>query len=134
MSRPLSQVVHVVGAAILRQGACLAAQRGPEMSEPLKWEFPGGKVEPGEDPREALRREIREELHLEVEVGTLLGRGESAVDGRRIVLDIYAATILAGEVRLVEHQDWGWFTAAEIDRLDWADADLPVLPALKGLL
>lgn len=104
------------------------------MSEPLRWEFPGGKVEPGEDPREALRREIQEELHLEIEVGALLGHGESVVGGRRIALDVYAATLLAGEVRLVEHQDWGWFTAAEIDGLDWAEADRPVLPALKDLL
>ncbi len=136
MSRPRLDppVVHVVGAAIVGQGACLAAQRGTAMSEPLKWEFPGGKVEPGEDPREALRREILEELDLEVEVGELLGSGRSVVDGRRIALDVYAAALVTGEVHLAEHRSWAWLTAAEVDRLDWAEADRPILPALKSLL
>ena len=113
-------VVHVVGAAILRQGTCLVARRGAAMSTPLKWELPGGKVEPGESPRQALAREIREELALSIEVGELLGRGESLTEGRRIVLDVYVATLTRGEVRLVEHHSWGWFSAAEIDDLDCA--------------
>ncbi len=100
------------------------------MAEPLKWEFPGGKPEPGEDARAALAREIREELALEIAVGEWLGRGTSVVTGRVIELDVYAATPVAGEVRLAEHADWGWFAADEIAALDWAAADVPVLEAL----
>ena len=104
------------------------------MSAPLKWEFPGGKPEPGEDPREALAREIREELALEIDVGDWLGRGESVEDGRRIDLDVFVATVVSGDVRLAEHRTFGWFAAHEIDRLDWAAADVPVLERLKNLL
>ncbi len=128
-------VVKVVGAAILRDGACLVTQRGPQAAEPLKWEFPGGKVEPDESPRAALVREIREELGLEIEVGPWLGRGEHADARRRVELDVYTARIVGGEVRLSEHRRCGWFRSGEqIDGLDWAPADRPVLPALKRLL
>lgn len=127
-------VIHVVGAAILRAGACLLAQRGPHRAEPWKWEFPGGKVEDGESPRAALAREIREELDLEIAVGDLLGRGESAAEGRRIVLDVYTAELLAGEVRLTEHHRWGWFRAAELIELDWAEADRPIVGELARRL
>jgi len=126
--------VRVVGAAILQADTCLVAQRGAAMSMPLKWEFPGGKPEPGEDARAALAREIREEPALEIEVGERLGRGVSEQDGRRIELDVYAATVTGGEVRLAEHRRYGWFAAHEIDALDWAPADRPVLAALKRRL
>ena len=126
--------LRVVGAAILQGGTCLVAQRGADMSMPLKWEFPGGKLEPGEDARAALVREIREELALEIEVGQRLGRGVSEQDGRRIELDVFAATRVGGEVRLAEHCRYGWFAAHEIDGLDWAAADRPVLAALKRRL
>lgn len=124
----------MVGAAILQGGTCLVAQRGAAMSTPLKWEFPGGKLEPGEDPRAALAREIREELALEIEVGEWLGRGESVDGGRTIELDVYAAAVVSGEVRLAEHRRYGWFAAHEIDGLDWAPADVPVLGTLKRRL
>ena len=127
-------IVQVVGAAILQGGTCLVAQRSAAMPLPLKWEFPGGKLEPGEDPREALAREIREELGLEIEVGAWLGRGASVDGGRRIELDVFEAALVAGEVRLAEHRRYGWFAAGEIDALDWAAADVPVLGALKRRL
>ena len=127
-------VVKVVGAAILRHGTFIAAQRHRNMAEPLKWEFPGGKIEAGEDPRQALAREIREELALEIAVGAWLGRGTHEEGGRRIVLDVFTATVVAGEIRLAEHRRAGWFRASEIDDLDWAAADRPVLPALRRLL
>ncbi|MCP4663198.1 MAG: (deoxy)nucleoside triphosphate pyrophosphohydrolase [bacterium] len=126
--------MRVVGAAILRDGRCLAAQRSAAMSEPLKWEFPGGKVRPGEELRDALGREIREELDLRIEVGDWLGRGGSLVADRRIELDVFTATVVSGELRLAEHRRCDWFHADEIDRLDWAAADRPVLAPLKRLL
>lgn len=124
----------MVGAAILQGETCFVAQRSAEMSAPLKWEFPGGKLEPGEDPRAALVREIREELALEIEVLDWLGRGVSVEDGRRVELEVFTAAVVAGDVRLAEHRAFGWFRAHEIDRLDWAAADVPVLENLKARL
>ena len=133
-ARRSTATLRVVGAAILEGGTFLAAQRHRHMAEPLKWEFPGGKIEPGEDPRRALVREIREELDLEIEVGAWLGRGTHAGGGQIIELEVYAAAVVSGEVRLAEHRQAGWFRAADIDRLDWAAADRPVLPALRRVL
>lgn len=130
-----TDALKVVGAAILRGGTCLVTQRGPDGGSAAgQWEFPGGKVEPGEDPRAALEREVREELSLEIETGAWLGRGEHPDGERMIALDVYAATVVAGTLRLTEHRRHGWFRAEEIDGLDWAAADRPVLPALKRLL
>ena len=127
--------IHVVGAAILQGRACLVAQRGTEGGGcALKWEFPGGKVEPGESPRTALAREVLEELCVKVDVGSRLGRGVYSDGSDVIELDVYVARIASGEIRLTEHRRYGWFRAEQIDALDWAAADRPVLPALKRLL
>ena len=126
--------VHVVGAAIVRDGRCLAAQRGPEMRLPGKWEFPGGKVEDGEDPRAALAREVREELGLEIEVGELLGTGSDAASDVAVRLDVYLAAVSGGELRLLEHAAVRWLTLDEIDTVDWAEADRPLLPLLRSRL
>lgn len=115
-------------------GSFLLTQRPAGKVYGGHWEFPGGKLEPGEDARAALVREIREELALEIEVGQRLGRGVSEQDGRRIELEVFAATRVGGEVRLAEHCRYGWFAAHEIDGLDWAAADRPVLAALKRRL
>jgi 8-oxo-dGTP diphosphatase len=126
--------LHVVGAAILARGRVLLTRRGPRMSMPGKWEFPGGKVEADEAPLAALAREVAEELGLEIAVGDFVGRGEALHDGRRIVLEVYEARATGGELRLVEHEEHGWFDAAEIFRLDWPEADLPILPELARRL
>ena len=126
--------VHVVGAAILHRRTCLAVQRGEAMSAPLKWEFPGGKVEAGESPPQALRREILEELAIEIEVLELLGQGAVAEAERRIVLDVYRARITGGALELREHRACRWLAAAELDALDWAEADLPILPRVREIL
>ncbi len=131
---PAIPVVHVVGAAIVEAGKVLLTRRGERMSMAGKWEFPGGKLEAGESPQAALAREVSEELGLEVAVGERLGRGTSLHDGRRIELEVFVAQRLGGELRLVEHEEHGWFGAGEIAALDWPEADLPVLPALERLL
>ena len=133
-TRSKDPIVHVVGAAILRGGLCLVAQRSATMSAPLKWEFPGGKVEPGESPERALARELCEELGVRVEVGTHLGVGSAVNAGRTIVLDVYAATWLSGELHLAEHAQIAWCDAKRLQELDWAEPDVPIIPAVQQAL
>lgn len=126
--------LHVVGAAILRAGRCLVAQRGPGMSLPGFWEFPGGKVEARESPQKALVRELREELGVGIEVGPWIGRGESRAGDREVVLDVYAASLVDGEPTPIQHAQLRWIRADEIATLAWPEADRPVLSLLHRLL
>lgn len=127
----------MVGAAILDgQGRCLVARRAAHVPSPGCWEFPGGKVEPGEDPRRALEREIAEELSLDIAVGDFLGRGEVVRgDGRLLVLDVYLAKIAGrAEARPTDHDELRWLAAGELDSVAFAAADVPILPALAARL
>jgi 8-oxo-dGTP diphosphatase len=126
--------LHVVGAAILRDGTCLAAQRGPVMSLPLQWEFPGGKVEDGESAADALVREIKEEFGVDVDVGEFVGEGTAEVGDRHIWLEVYRARIVSGKLTVHEHAAVRWVGEDEIAELGWAEADLPVVPAVRALL
>lgn len=126
----------VVAAAVLHRGRCLAVQRSATMAAPLAWELPGGKVEPGEAPEEALIREIREELHLEIAVGPYLGRGTEVRRGEPgpLVLDAYLAEISSGSLHLTEHRAHAWLGPEELAGLDWAAPDRPLLPELARRL
>lgn len=120
----------VVGAAWIRDGRCLVGLRPPGGSAGNKWEFPGGKVEPGESPEGALLRELREELGVEVQVESYVGRGTQDVGTTRILLDVYFVSAPEGEPEAREHQALRWVSAEEVPTLDWAPADVPLLPAL----
>lgn len=126
--------LHVVGAAITQDHKCLVAQRGPQMDLPGKWEFPGGKVKPGESPSSALAREIAEELGLQINVDHLLATGTAIVGTRDITLDVYAATIVAGTIALREHAQVAWVTADNLHQFDWAEADVPCVAAVAAWL
>lgn len=130
----MHQIVKVVGAAIVRDGRCLIAQRGPSMSAPGKWEFPGGKVESGEDASTALRREIEEELGVVIVVGEHLGRGQARSPRRVIVLDVYAAELVGGEPFAHEHGALAWVESDELDAFDWAEPDIPIAPRVAAWL
>lgn len=128
------KVVHVVGGAIRRGERVLAALRSSQMSLPGVWEFPGGKVEPGESPEESLRRELDEELGVTVVVGALIARGVIETDARRIELDVYWCSLAVGEPRAKEHAELRWLGLEALRDVDWAQADLPAVDRIERVL
>jgi 8-oxo-dGTP diphosphatase len=98
---------------------------------PRRWEFPGGKVEPGETPQAALERECREELGVDVHA---LARIATACD-ERVELSLWHAVLVSGmPAALHDHDALRWFSAAELDGLDWLPIDRSMLDAVRALL
>ena len=122
----------MVGAAVLRDGRVLASRRTEPPRLAGLWEFPGGKVEPGEDDGSALVRELREELQVEVEVGDRLG--DDLPIGTTAVLRVYVCRLLAGEPALVDHDEHRWLGADELLDGPWIPVDLPLVEPLRWLL
>jgi 8-oxo-dGTP diphosphatase len=122
----------VVGAAIVRGGRVLAARRTAPASAAGRWEFPGGKVEPGEADADSLVREVREELGVMIRVERWLA-GEEEIGGRYL-LRVALARIEEGEPAPTEHDQVRWLAAAELGAVDWLDGDRPFLPELSELL
>ena len=129
------QALPVVGAAIVRGGLLLVAQRDHPPALAGRWELPGGKVDDGESDPDALVRECREELGCEVVVGERVGPAVTTADGR-FVLRAHACTLAPGsaEPRAGEHRAIAWADVAALEELDWLPADLPLVPHLTALL
>ncbi|SCE98144.1 8-oxo-dGTP diphosphatase [Micromonospora chaiyaphumensis] len=124
----------VVGAAIIVDGRVLACERSAPPEVAGRWEFPGGKVEPGEIETDALVRECAEELGVRVEIGARLGRDVRMAHGRS-VLRVYVARLLDGEQpKALEHSELRWLAADELDSVAWLPADVPIVAALRPLL
>ncbi|RKN17867.1 (deoxy)nucleoside triphosphate pyrophosphohydrolase [Micromonospora musae] len=124
----------VVGAAIIRDGRVLACARSAPPEVAGMWEFPGGKVEPGESEPEALVRECVEELAVDVEIGERVGRDVRMAHGRS-VLKVYAAQLLGdAQPQPLEHSALRWLSAGELDSVTWLPADAPIVAALRPLL
>ena len=107
----------------------LATQRSATMSLPFKWEFPGGKIEPGESPEDCLRRELVEELGLLVNVGSALPPHTYHYDTFTVTLYPFICSIDSGALILHEHAAVTWLPSEELHALDWAEADLPIIEA-----
>ncbi|WP_208818033.1 (deoxy)nucleoside triphosphate pyrophosphohydrolase [Micromonospora terminaliae] len=124
----------VVGAAIIVDGRVLACERSAPPEVAGRWEFPGGKVEPGEIETDALIRECAEELGVRVEIGARLGRDVRMAHGRS-VLRVYVARLLDGEQpKALEHSELRWLAADELDSVPWLPADVPIVAALRPRL
>ena len=122
----------VVAGLVIRDGRVRITQRTAAQSLSLQWEFPGGKVEAGEAPVAALVRELREEIGVTVEVGTIWEVLFHAYPDFDLVMLVYPCTIVAGEPRAIEVADLVWALPTELPRWDILPADRPLVDRLKG--
>jgi 8-oxo-dGTP diphosphatase len=129
----LGKRIHVSCGIVRRDGRILAVQRSEQMRLPLKWEFPGGKIETGETPEACLERELMEELELSVTVGKSFKPVTHAYDDYTVTLYPFMCGIRSGEIVLHEHAAFAWLAPTDLSGLDWADADKPVLFAFMKM-
>lgn len=121
--------IVVVAAIIVRDGRIFATQRGYGEWKDW-WEFPGGKIEHGETPEDALKREIREELATEIEMDELFTTVEYDYPKFHLTMHCYLCTIVNGELSLLEHEDARWLAMDELDSVKWLPADKDVIEKL----
>jgi 8-oxo-dGTP diphosphatase len=124
----------IVAAVIVVDGRVLAAERSAPPEAAGRWEFPGGKVEPGETEAHGLARECLEELGVQVAVRHRIGPDVPLAHGRA-VLRVYAVELLNGDMpTALEHRAMRWLAADELDSVPWLPADKPIVAELRALL
>lgn len=123
--------LRVVAGVIRRGDRILATRRGPSMNHAGFWEFPDGKVEPGESDSNALTRELREELAIEVHLGEPIATATHPYPNASVTLVGLSATLDGDSPTLSEHDELRWLTVDELDTVPWAPADLPLVDAIR---
>ena len=127
------KVIEVVAAIIIDKEKVFATQRGyGEFKD--GWEFPGGKMEQGETPQQALIREIKEELETEIEVGELLETVEYDYPNFHLTMHCFLCTIKSGDLVLKEHEAAKWLTRETLDSVDWLPADEGLVEKIRAIL
>lgn len=124
------KTIEVVAAVIKHDNKIFTSRRNYGEFENM-WEFPGGKIEEGETREEALIREIKEELELNIEVNKYLTTVEYDYPNFHLIMHCFMCTVIGGELRLNVHNDAKWTTLEELDKLNWIPADILVVEKLK---
>ena len=129
----MGKTVKVVAAIIVKEGRILCVKRGLAGYSYVagRYEFPGGKIEAGEDAREALHREIFEELDIEIEIVKDFLTFTHSYPDFNIVLHTFICNHKRGDITLREHTDYKWLSPEKLDSLKWAEADYPIVERLK---
>ncbi|MHC6178017.1 (deoxy)nucleoside triphosphate pyrophosphohydrolase [Glutamicibacter sp. X7] len=127
----MKKQINVVGAVIEHEGFVLCAQRGSGSLAGM-WEFPGGKIEPGETARAALQREIDEELKCIVEVGEEVTTTTHDYEFGVVTLTTFYCRLLEGEPQLTEHTEVRWLAPSKLSSLEWAPADVPAVELIEA--
>ena len=125
--------LFVVAGAIVKDKKVFAAQRGAKGKTAFKWEFPGGKINPGETSEQALARELLEELSINVQVYELVYQVVDEYEDVILHIDTYRCTLVSGTPTLSEHIAMQWSDKEELDKLEFSPADDPVLAKIKKL-
>lgn len=121
------KMINVACAIIVINSKILVTQRSEKMKLPLKWEFPGGKLEQDENEIDCVKREIKEELNIEIEVIKKISNSIFDYGTFKINLIPFLANHISGEILLLEHKDYKLLNKTELLNLDWAEADLPIV-------
>ena len=127
------KTIQVVAAIIKKDERIFATQRGTGEFQG-GWEFPGGKIEPGETPQRALIREIMEELDVKIKVNELFEIVEYDYPNFHLTMHCFWCEVISGDLILKEHQDAKWLTKKELDSVEWLPADLGLIEKLKRML
>lgn len=127
----MKKEVYVVAGAIVKDNKVFAAQRGDRGETRFKWEFPGGKIEQGETPEQALARELKEELKIEVKVHELITKIIDEYPTQILHIDTYRCELINGEPTLTEHINKRWSNKEELGKLEFSKADAPTLAIIK---
>lgn len=127
----MKRELFVVAAAIIKDNKVFSAQRGNKGKTAFKWEFPGGKIEPGETPEQALARELKEELSINVEVHELITAIVDEYEDVILHIDTYHCSLTSGTPTLSEHINMAWSDKNELDKLEFSPADKPTLEKIK---
>lgn len=130
----MKKSIDVVGAVLLSQDKILCAQRGPQGSLAGQWEFPGGKVEVDETPRQALEREIAEELRCSIRVGQEITTTRHEYAFAIVNLTTFWCDLTGGTPQLTEHSAVRWLAPDELTTLTWAPADMPSVEHIQSAL
>jgi 8-oxo-dGTP diphosphatase len=120
-------MIQVLCAIIIIDTKILVAQRSKTMKMPLKWEFPGGKLEENESEIDCIKREIKEEINIEIQIQRRLSISEYDYGTFKIKLIPYLANYISGTIQLSEHDDYRLLDKSELLSLDWAEADIPIV-------
>ncbi|MFC6247273.1 (deoxy)nucleoside triphosphate pyrophosphohydrolase [Flavobacterium psychroterrae] len=123
----MSKIINVTCAIILKDEKILVAQRNEKMKLPLKWEFPGGKLEINESEIDCIKREIKEEINIKIEVLQKLTNNIHDYGTFKINLIPFFVQYISGEIKLAEHKDYRLLERSQLLNLDWAEADLPIV-------
>ena len=124
--------IDVTAAVFIKDQRLFSAQRANKGETAKKWEFPGGKIEPGENPKETIVREIKEEMNTDIKVIDSLITIEHEYSTFKITMQAFLCKIEKGTLQLSEHLDSKWLKKAEIMDVDWAGADIPIAKYIEN--
>lgn len=128
----MNKIVKVTAAILEKDGKIIIAQRKNSDHLSGKWEFPGGKIEPGETPQECLARELKEEFDIEATIGAHIGSNVHHYDHISIELSAYRASWVSGAISMNDHEAYRWITVDQLGKFDFAPADIPFVDMLRS--